>query len=175
PRLKKSAHEVILEFIRSRPPLNPARCRPGNSSRRRSLLPRCTNASWKKSKLRGSWGPCRRARCAGQSWVRTHTHTHTHTHSQFLKPRFRFCICALQHFLLIPFLYTAKSGRWTWIKKLPSNKNDQVTLLSHLLLWMIRNLIFKSCIFETSVMCSPHTRMSRPGQAAHLLYERRVG
>ncbi|CAF88500.1 unnamed protein product, partial [Tetraodon nigroviridis] len=24
PRLKKSAHEVILEFIRSRPPLNPA-------------------------------------------------------------------------------------------------------------------------------------------------------
>lgn len=23
PRLKKSAHEVILEFIRSRPPLNP--------------------------------------------------------------------------------------------------------------------------------------------------------
>ncbi|CAF87543.1 unnamed protein product, partial [Tetraodon nigroviridis] len=82
PRLKKSAHEVILEFIRSRPPLNPARCRPGNSSRRRSLLPRCTNASWKKSKLRGSWGPCRRARCAGQSWVRTHTHTHTHTHTR---------------------------------------------------------------------------------------------
>ncbi|CAF87447.1 unnamed protein product, partial [Tetraodon nigroviridis] len=27
PRLKKSAHEVILEFIRSRPPLNPARSR----------------------------------------------------------------------------------------------------------------------------------------------------
>lgn len=23
PRLKKSAHEIILEFIRSRPPLNP--------------------------------------------------------------------------------------------------------------------------------------------------------
>ncbi|CAF89471.1 unnamed protein product, partial [Tetraodon nigroviridis] len=47
-------------------------CRPGNSSRRRSLLPRCTNASWKKSKLRGSWGPCRRARCAGQSWSSAH-------------------------------------------------------------------------------------------------------
>ncbi|CAF88502.1 unnamed protein product, partial [Tetraodon nigroviridis] len=88
PRLKKSAHEVILEFIRSRPPLNPARCRPGNSSRRRSLLPCCTNASWKKSKLRGSWGPCRRARCAGQSWVRTHTHTHSQpSDSSMLLPR----------------------------------------------------------------------------------------
>lgn len=28
PRLKKSAHEVILEFIRSRPPLNPVRAPP---------------------------------------------------------------------------------------------------------------------------------------------------
>lgn len=28
PRLKKSAHEVILEFIRSRPPLNPVRTEP---------------------------------------------------------------------------------------------------------------------------------------------------
>ncbi|XP_016403424.1 protein spire homolog 1-like, partial [Sinocyclocheilus rhinocerous] len=27
PRLKKSAHEVILEFIRSRPPLNPVAAR----------------------------------------------------------------------------------------------------------------------------------------------------
>lgn len=26
PRLKKSAHEIILEFIRSRPPLNPVSC-----------------------------------------------------------------------------------------------------------------------------------------------------
>ena len=25
PRLKKSAHEIILDFIRSRPPLNPVR------------------------------------------------------------------------------------------------------------------------------------------------------
>lgn len=44
PRLKKSAHEIILEFIRSRPPLNPV-----SSTHVASNLsednPRCYNRS----------------------------------------------------------------------------------------------------------------------------------
>lgn len=38
PRLKKSAHEVILEFIRSRPPLNPVSVITRSSKYAKALL-----------------------------------------------------------------------------------------------------------------------------------------
>lgn len=98
PRLKKSAHEIILEFIRSRPPLNPvsscyrylawnshscpklsacsrrpspvaARSRLVSWNPTRRVRGAFTSDCWRTLKPRGSWGPSRRTWSAGPAWV----------------------------------------------------------------------------------------------------------
>lgn len=46
------------------------RCRLVSWSHRRSILPRCTSVSWRKSKQRGNFDPCRPIWSAGEGWVR---------------------------------------------------------------------------------------------------------
>lgn len=93
PRLKKSAHEIILEFIRSRPPLNPVsstrvalrspwwsqssahlcgclvRSRPVNWSPTLHVPGVSTSGCWRTSKLRGSSGRSHRTWSAEAAWV----------------------------------------------------------------------------------------------------------
>ncbi|CAF88499.1 unnamed protein product, partial [Tetraodon nigroviridis] len=82
PRLKKSAHEVILEFIRSRPPLNPA-----SPVSARKLKPQTQPPPMLHKRILEEIKAERKlgARVAGRGaqgkagYEHTHTHTHTHT------------------------------------------------------------------------------------------------
>lgn len=69
-QLSLSTLLTLCHFLLFYPSSTFGRCQLVSWSRRRSLLPRCMNASWRKSKQRGNSDPCRPMWFAGEGWVR---------------------------------------------------------------------------------------------------------